>query len=122
MDATILLVDGHHGVYTYNELVQRFTVYVECHDKYIQLASKLSLDPQWEGVDSSSVFHPDTEDWCENIDELEPLFVKDEDGRPWRVESVDGDLYAVNPMATWDESEDVYVLDGLRPGGSDVEG
>lgn len=122
MDATILLVDGHHGIYAYNELVRRFTVYVKCHDKYIQLANKLSLDPQWKGVDPSGVFHPDTDGWCENIDWLEPLFVQGEDGRSWRVESIDGDLWAINPMATWDEDEEAYVLNGLRPGGSDVEG
>jgi len=111
MDATELLVDGHHGIYTYHELARRYPVFVQEGEEYILLDSKLAKSPEYD-ADLSNVFHPDNDSWCENIDHFSPLYIKSDKGEFWLVDSRDGDLFAVHPDAEWNEETETYELKG----------
>jgi len=97
MEAVKLLVDGSNGIYCWHNLTKWFPLYVKEGDEYTE-------------VDHTISFHPDIEDWCEAVDEAtnNGLYVKKEDGIYWRVEQMDGDIFAIHPAAVWDEDNDCY--------------
>ena len=110
----MLLVDSAAGIYTYDSLVTRYPVYVG-EDNRKPLAEWLASNPDFLDETVDTVFHPDNEHWCDNIDTIENhgLYVQHtESGEFWRVESVDGDIFAVNPAAEWSDETETYILPG----------
>ena len=109
----ILLIDGASGIYSYHELINNYPLYLEngVIDKngnveYIKIENRLEGNDCTEGL-----FHPDNEEYCDNIDYYEPLYVKKDNGEYWRVESIDGDIFAINPKAIWSDTEDCYIME-----------
>lgn len=94
MNATILLVDGHHGIYAWKTLAESTKLYHED-------GTELSRD-DIDGLKS--------EDFCEHLDWIGDVYVQALDGNLWRVEQ-DGDIWAVHPDAGWSEDEDCWLLE-----------
>lgn len=109
----MLLVDSRHGVYTYDTLVKTYPLFMAEDDKYIPLLDWMSSRADFDGETPETVFHPDTENWSENVDCIEyrnQLCIKTNAGEYWQVQSIDGDIWAINPSAEWsDETEEYYI-------------
>ena len=110
-NATIELVDSHHGIYAAHELACRYPLFGESGVEQDREALKAQ-------------FHPDNPENCENIEYLFPrLFVKElESGALWRIEWHEGDIIAVHPEAQWNEEIDGYefACNECKKGGSKV--
>jgi len=81
-EATYLLVDSCWGIYSYQVLGSRHELYTDG-----ELLKDLAF------------LNPDE---CLDND-VDKLHVKI-DGNLWQVEEVDGDLFAINPEAVWDDT------------------
>ena len=113
-----LLVDNHAGVYSYHNLAQQYPLYVTDEVitgyRYIDLATYLSRRADMEGETLETVFHPENEEWCENVEYLQShniLAVQADNGDYWTVDAIDGDLWAINPKAVWDASAKTYIVE-----------
>ena len=94
-ETMVHLVNSAHGIYTYYVLACNYT---------------LTDDMGGRLESCKEDFNPDTcEEWMDSIDYDEP-HVQMSVGDNWRVESIEGDLYAINPSAEWDEERGEYVL------------
>lgn len=114
-----LLVDDHHGVYSYHVLAQQHPLYVNDGPltgyKYIDLATWLSRRADMDGETLETVFHPDNEEWSENVEYLEYhniLAVEGDNGEYWQVMSLDGGIFAINPKVEWDYEKEEYYIPG----------
>ena len=113
-----LLVDNHAGVYSYHTLAQQYPLYVTDEVitgyRYIDLATYLDRRADMEGETIQTVFHPENEEWCENVEYLQShniLAVQADNGDYWTVDAIDGDLWAINPNAVWDDSAETYIME-----------
>ena len=92
MNATIVLVDSHHGVNCAESLCARYPLFTQ--------------DGGFRPLTLSELLSPDNCEWFDSMD----LSVRNDDGTYWRVEFHEGDLIAVNPDAQWcDECEQYEV-------------
>jgi len=97
-----LLVNSSMGIYAYHDLAVMYRLFV----------GNKTLEEFFDGESTDRVFHPDNSDWCENIDwaENNGLKVEDNQGILWRVESIDGDIWAIHPDAEWHEEDETYLI------------
>lgn len=117
-DAQILLVNNQHGIYTYHVLATNFPLFVSdgfvTNSNYIPLKEWLAHREDMANETIETAFHPDNEESVENIEYCayhNILAVQNEKtGDFWRVESIDGDIWAINPHAEYDEELETYVL------------
>ena len=111
------LVSNQNGVYAYHVLAKNFPLYVE-----FQSGVKTELDDfllnnsdvMNDYYTKSTVFNPNDErgEWCENIEYLTHLglYALSDNNEYWHIESIEGDIYAINPAAEWSEEDDVYII------------
>lgn len=114
MDTMQLLIDSHHGIYAYDVLRQSYPLFIRTVT-YEPLETYLAKHRDYFGDEElRSIFHPDNDQWCENIDYLEShgLYVQHENGSFWPVQSIDGDIWAINPDAEWNDETETYTLEG----------
>jgi len=106
------LVSNQNGIYSYYILAKNYRLFLATG-----YADGKPLYTEYNEDKAKKDFHPDNEQWCDSIDWAENygLSIKDEDGSFWRVESIEGDIYAINPNAEWDEDEDAYILKDELP-------
>ena len=109
------LVSDQNGVYCYHVLAKNFPLFVEYQQGIKTELSDFLLnnsDIMGAHYTKDTVFHPDTAEWCENLEYLENLglFVRADNGDYWRIESIEGTIWAINPKAEWNEEEDTYTL------------
>ena len=98
-EAMQLLVDSHHGIYCWKSLAERYFLY---RDDGTQL-------PQDNMIQA---FDPDNEYWCDEVDcNLNTgLYVMNDDKTLWRVDQIEGDIWAINPEAEWSEEDETYYM------------
>jgi hypothetical protein len=114
-DTQKLLVDCVHGINAWHNLASRYPLYVqpkhngpfETFETWLQNNSDIM-----EGATLQTVFHPDNEDYCENIEYMDKLnlSVQNDSGSYWRIEQSEGDIWAINPLAVWSDDLDAYEL------------
>jgi hypothetical protein len=115
----IPLIDGARGIYAYNELVSRYKILVETDfegrtiyrplDEY--LADYNRAYPENRPEFPETVFNPKNDIYLENIVDFEDkLFVRGDDNIYYRIVSDNGDIFAVNPRAEYDENTDTYYF------------
>jgi hypothetical protein len=115
----IPLIDGASGIYAYNELVSRYKILVETDfegrtiyrplDEY--LADYNRAYPKLRPEFPETVFSPKNDVYLDNIVDFEDkLFVRGDNGIYYRVVSDNGDIYAVDPRAEYDEETDTYYF------------
>ena len=101
MEPLELLVDSHHGIYCWQRLVEMYDA-PEYNLKFSQLPD--------EAENYHRLFDPLNEQYCENID----WFCDDVEitlgGLVYRVEQLDGDIFAIHPNAEWSEYLQEYRL------------
>jgi hypothetical protein len=116
----IPLIDGANGIYAYNELVSRYKVLVETEfegrtiykplDEYLtdyNRAYSEELRPEF----PETVFSPKNDVYLDNIVSFEDkLFVRGDNGIYYRIVSDNGDIFAVDPRAEYDEESDTYYF------------
>lgn len=90
----ILLVDSANGIYAWDCLGKRYHLYREDGNQF----------------EYTGQFHPDNEFWCENIDFEGYLYVKNDFGILWRIEDHEGDIFAINPNAEWNDETQQYEV------------
>ena len=115
----IPLIDGAAGIYAYNELVSRYKVFVETDfegrtiykpiDEY--LIDYGRAFPKLKSESAETVFNPNNDVYLDNIVDFEDrLFVRGDNRVFYRIVSDNGDIYAVNPRAEYDEKTDTYYF------------
>jgi hypothetical protein len=116
-DTQTLLVDCAHGVYAWHSLVTRYPLFVSdgpaTKGKYVPFVEWLTARADMDGETIETVFHPDNEQSCENVEYCayhNILAVRHDDGSFWRIEQVEGDIWAINPLAVWNDETDQYEL------------
>jgi len=70
-----------------------------------------------EEAQNEELGYDDNEDWCENIEYIEyhnQLRVKNGNGTFWEVQSIDGDIFAINPLAEWDDEMEGYYIPAVQ--------
>lgn len=109
----VLLVDGSHGIYAWYNLASRYTLFLAI----ARVQDSLTLE-EYDQDAAKLDFHPDNQEWCENIQyaESKGLYVQNDDGTFWRVEQIDGDIWAINPLAEWDDEAGEYVIADIAKG------
>jgi hypothetical protein len=116
----ISLIDGANGIYAYNELVRRYKVLVETDfegktiykpiDEYLIDYGRAYPEDKVETLET--VFSPDNADYLDNIVSFEDkLFVRGDNDVYYRIVSDNGDIYAVDSRAEYDEETDTYFLE-----------
>ena len=101
--AMSLLVDGAQGIYAWHSLVTRYELVNKDGEPITEI----------EGQPLAEAMHPDDENWGENADGLKDRLearVKGSDGKLWRIEQIEGDIWAIHPDAEWDETQDTYTV------------
>ncbi len=113
-DAMVLLVNGAHGIYAWHSLANCYHLYIDGKDGLQTLSEWMKGRGDFDNETIETVFHPDNEYWCENIDYLDRtgLQVKMEGKEMyWNTfQSSDGDIWAVHPDSTWNEDEEAFTL------------
>jgi hypothetical protein len=115
----IPLIDGASGIYAYDELVRRYSVLVETDfegrtiykplNEYLTDYGRAFPEDKVETLET--VFSPDNADYLDNIVDFEDkLFIRGDNGIYYRVVSDNGDIYAVDPRAEYDEETDTYYF------------
>lgn len=91
-----LLVDSHHGVYTYKVLAESYPLFHDNGKPFTksQVGTLLDVDDEY---------------YWDDVEMLEP-YVRDNDGKLWRVESIEGDLFAIHPDAEWSDYLAAYYV------------
>jgi hypothetical protein len=115
----IPLIDGAVGIYAYDELVRRYKVLVETDFEgrtiYKPLGEYLTdynrayseLRPEF----PETIFSPKNDVYLDNIVDFEDkLYVRGDNDIYYRVVSDNGDIYAVDPRAEYDEETDTYYF------------
>lgn len=100
-DLMLFLVDSAHGIYAWHNLATRYPLFDEN-------GNRLNLEKE---------FHPDNEEWCENIEWFsQNVYVKNkETDSLWQVEqSEHGDIWAINPLAVWNDDNQEYELERAK--------
>ena len=113
----VLLVDSHHGIYTHKVLAETYPLFMAENGDHIPLLEWMNSRADFDGETLESVFDPDNEDWCENIEYIEyhnQLRVKNGNGTFWEVQSIDGDIFAINPLAEWDDEMEGYYIPAVQ--------
>ena len=114
LDTQTLLVSCEHGMYAWHSLVTRYTLFVsDGPEKYVPLHEWLAVRADMDGETLETVFHPDNEQSCENVESCAHyniLAVRHDDGSFWRIEQGDGDIWAINPQAVWNDETDQYEI------------
>ena len=83
-----LLVNSANGIYAFHTLATNYDLYSQ---EGIQYNKEVMIRD----------FNPDNEDYCDNVCYIEQdLYVKEE-GKLYRVESIEGDIWAINPAAEY---------------------
>lgn len=116
-ETMILLINSATGVYNYHSLILRYPVLVDVGGEVIPIANWLCKQTGFEEETLATLFHPDNEHYCDNIEHFDTsqdtLMVK-EGGKGlwdwWAVECIEGDIWAINPEADWDEEKNTWVL------------
>ena len=114
------LVNCQHGVYNYQILLSNYSdnIYVLGPKGYMLFTDFLNWCADYPNDTIDTIFNPDNEDYCENIDHIEwayPLHIlNSDDGLYYRVECIEGDLWAIHPEAEYCEEEDTYKLRGEK--------
>jgi len=97
------LVNSQHGVYAWDILLNNFEIYVNDNKPHEIKDWLMNNSDIMEGATIKTLFHPDNEHWCDNLDYLNNgsffLTVMDKNGTHWTIDQFDGDLYAINPLA-----------------------
>jgi hypothetical protein len=115
----IPLIDGAVGIYAYDELVRRYKVLVETDFEgrtiYKPLGEYLTdynrAYPENRPESAETIFSPKNDIYLENIVDFEDrLFVRGDNDIYYRVVSDNGDIYAVDPRAYYDENTDTYYF------------
>jgi hypothetical protein len=116
-DAQLLLVDSAHGVYAWHSLVTRYPLFVSdgplTRGQYVPFGEWLAARACMVNETIETVFHPDNEESSENIEYCaynNILAVQNSDGSFWRIEQGDGDIWAINPLAVWNDETDSYEV------------
>ena len=110
----LLLVDSAHGVYAWDSLAKQYPLYVQPTFKgpYVSFEKWLlnNSDVMDAAYTVKDVFNPDNADYCENIEYMDKLnlSVLNGSGEYWRIEQVDGDIWAINPRAVWSDENEAY--------------
>lgn len=113
------LIDGAVGIYAYDELVRRYKVLVETEferrtiykplDEYLTDYNRAY--PELKSESAETVFSPKNDVYLDNIVDFEDkLFVRGDNGVFYRIVSDNGDIYAVDPRAEYDEETDTYYF------------
>jgi hypothetical protein len=109
----VQLVDCATGIYNWHSLATRFPLYV-FSDKNEGLldAWLMNHSDSMDGVTTETVFHPDTKDFTLEYLTYGPytLRVLNDDLEYWHVVEIEGTLWAINPLAEWNEAEDTYTF------------
>ena len=94
----ILLVDDNKGIYSFDFLVNNYKIYAYKGDnQYQTLKDFLAENPDYSNFQLQNVFHPETEDYLENINHMQhtyPLYVKNDNGQYLRVEQLENGIFA----------------------------
>jgi hypothetical protein len=112
-DTQLLLVDSARGIYAWDSLAKRYPLYVRPAFKgpYVPFEKWLlnNSDVMGAAYTVKDVFNPD---YCENIEYMDKLnlSVLNDSGEYWRIEQVDGDIWAINPRAVWSDENEAYEL------------
>lgn len=112
-EATICVVDGAHGIYAWDSLVSRYPLFVLVEDDYIPFEIWMKSTDGFKDETLKTVFHPDNEYWCENIDTMnnQSLKLMYSAYSYWDIhQGESGDIFAVNPGAEWDDDADWFIL------------
>ena len=118
VEPMVHLVNCQHGVYNYHVLstnyIDNLCVYLG-DGKYQLLSEFISNNLEYNEETIETIFNPENEGYCENIDHIErsyPLHILNSDnGLYYRVECIEGDLWAIHPEAEYCEEEDTYTLE-----------
>lgn len=113
------VIDGAAGIYAYNELVRRYSVLVETDfegrmiykplDEYLVDYGRAYPEDKAETLET--VFYPDNDDYLDNIISFEDkLFVRGDNGVFYQLVSDNGDIFAVDPRAEYDEETGGYYF------------
>ena len=116
-NAVVLLVDSVHGVNAWRNLASRYPLFVQPKYKgrFEPLADWLinNSDIMGDSYTPENVFNPDDPAYCENVEYLSDkmnLSVLSDDNQYWKIEQIEGDVWAVNPRAVWSDNDDAYVI------------
>jgi hypothetical protein len=120
--ASLYVIDGANGIYSFNELVSRFgeRLYIfvgkvetgEKYEKFEDYLKKEALsNPEERPRTIETIFHPDNEDFMDNIVDFEnQLYVKDDTGIYYSVSSESEGIYFIHPDAEYDEITERYYF------------
>jgi len=116
-DAQILLVGSATGIYAWHSLAARYPLFVSdgpiTNNKYIPLEDWIERRADMAEETVGTIFNPDNDCSLENIEYCayhNILAVQNSDNAFWRIEQTDGDIWAINPEAIFDEATDAWVM------------
>lgn len=113
-EPTVILVDCCHGIYAAHNLLQRYgdRLYIDDYEP-TPIEKWLKEDNESHSTNETidSIFNPDNESYCDNIDWLfDRLLILSTSGEYWRVEWREGDIIAVHPDSVWSEEIDGWIM------------
>jgi len=112
-----LLIDGVAGIYAYNELVSRYTVYTyrDIPKEYEKLEDTLKREalnnPEEKPREIDTIFNPDNDEFIENIEDFTNNLYVSIEGTFYSIESENGDIFATHPDADYEEETDSYFFE-----------
>jgi hypothetical protein len=108
------LVNSQNGIYAWDVLLNNFKVYVNDNKPHELKNWLMNNSDKMDGETIKTLFHPDNEHYCENIEFLNCgayyLSIIDKQGIHWTIDQIDGDIWAIHPMAKWDEDKETYTI------------
>lgn len=109
----MLLVDSACGMYAWHRLAINYPLFVNDGNGMESLTDWLFRRADMDGETIETVFNPDNEQSYETIEYLEfhnGLYVLNgESGEHWRVEQIEGDIWAIAPNDVWCEETNTWV-------------
>lgn len=118
------LVNSAHGIYSASVLVENHDVFFENNrivEESVKVGDdyftpfKICISSEFDGFEDETVesfFHPDNQFFHENLDYISNGMcrVMMEDNQLWEVIEHEGEYFALNPKAQWDQENEEYFI------------
>lgn len=118
------IVNSAHGVYSASVLSETHALYFQ-NNRIIESSVKVGddyftpfkdcIESEFDGFENEtteSFFHPENEYFHENLDYISNGMcrVMMDDKQLWEIIEHEGELYALNPKAQWNEETEEYFI------------
>lgn len=116
-ETMICLVSNQAGIYAANNLIHNFyeNLYLGAIENKTPFNIAICNNVSFESETKETIFNPDNQYCDDNIEycfyNIGLLILNNDDNLYYRIEFIEGDIFAIHPNAIWCEETENYIFD-----------